>query len=351
MTDLYRLLPEEMEQLVIDMGYPRYRADQILLPLYYKFPKDISEIKQLPKKMREELITAGYTIGSAKEIHQVVSDDGDTTKLLLKLTNDNSVETVLMQYNPSKIGGHPRSTICVSTQIGCAMGCVFCATGQMGFKMNLKAEHIVSQVIHFAELLQKRGEHVTNLVFMGMGEPMANYDEMIRAVRILTHDRGFGLGQRHITISTIGIRSGIEKLADENLQIGLAISLHASNNELRKKLVPTAIPNSVEDIIESGRYYFKKTGRRVTFEYALMSGINDSPEIAKELAMLLKGNGSHVNLIPINPTAGDFKRPTEKSILEFERILSNAGVNCTIRIEKGTEISAACGQLRTDIIG
>ncbi|MDH3362031.1 MAG: 23S rRNA (adenine(2503)-C(2))-methyltransferase RlmN [Nitrosopumilus sp.] len=351
MTDLYRLLPEEMEQLVIDMGYPRYRADQILLPLYYKFPKDISEIKQLPKKMREELIAADYTIGSAKQIHQVVSDDGDTTKLLLKLTNDSYVETVLMQYESSKIGGHPRSTICVSTQIGCAMGCVFCATGQMGFETNLKSEHIVSQVIHFAELLQKRGEHVTNLVFMGMGEPMANYDEMIRAVRILTHDRGFGLGQRHITISTIGIRSGIEKLADENLQIGLAISLHAPNNELRKKLVPTALSNSVQDIIESGRYYFKKTGRRVTFEYALMAGINDSPEIAKELVRLLKGNGSHVNLIPINPTAGDFKRPTEKSILEFEQILSSAGINCTVRVEKGTEISAACGQLRTDIIG
>jgi 23S rRNA (adenine2503-C2)-methyltransferase len=235
MTDLYRLLPEEMEQLVIDMGYPRYRADQILLPLYYKFPKNISEIKQLPKKMIEELIDAGYTIGSAKEIHRVVSDDKDTTKLLLNLTNDTSVETVLMQYDPLKIGGHPRSTICVSTQIGCAMGCVFCATGQMGFETNLKAEHIVSQVIHFAEILQQRGEHVTNLVFMGMGEPMANYDEMIRAVRILTHDRGFGLGQRHITISTIGIRSGIEKLAEENLQVGLAISLHAPNNELRKK--------------------------------------------------------------------------------------------------------------------
>jgi len=351
MTDLYRLLPEEMEQLVMDMGYPRYRADQILLPLYYKFPKDISDIKQLPKIMREELIAAGYTIGSAKEVHRVVSGDGDTTKLLLKLTNDNSVETVLMQYDPSKIGGHPRSTICVSTQIGCAMGCVFCATGQMGFEANLKAEHIVSQVIHFAEILQQRGEHVTNLVFMGMGEPMANYDEMIRAVKILTHDRGFGLGQRHITISTIGIKSGIERLAEEDLQIGLAISLHAPNNELRKKLVPTASPNSVEDIIESGRNYFKKTGRRVTFEYALMAGINDSPETAMQLANLLKGNSSHVNLIPINPTAGDFSRPTEESIHKFERILSNAGVNCTIRIEKGTEISAACGQLRTDLIG
>jgi 23S rRNA (adenine2503-C2)-methyltransferase len=351
MTDLYRLLPEEMEQLVVDMGYPRYRADQILLPLYYKFPKDINDIPQLPKKLREDLTEAGYTIGSAKETHRIVSDDGDTTKLLLNLTDGTPVETVLIQYPSSKINGHPRSTICVSTQIGCAMGCVFCATGQMGFEKNIRAEEIVAQVIHFADILQQRGEHVTNLVFMGMGEPLANYDEMIRAVRILTHDRGFGIGQRNITISTIGLISGIDKLAEEDLQVGLAISLHAPNNELRKKLVPTAGPNSVEDIIEAGRRYFKKTGRRVTFEYALMKGINDSPEIATELAILLKGNGSHVNLIPINPTAGDFKRPTQDNISEFERILSNAGVNCTVRIEKGTEISAACGQLRTDIVG
>ena len=333
----------------MDMGYPRYRADQILLPLYYQFPKSFDDIPQLPKKLREDLIESGYTIGSAKETHRVVSDDGDTTKLLLQLT-DTSVETVLMQYDSSKIGGHPRSTICVSTQIGCAMGCVFCATGQMGFETNLAAEDIVSQVIHFAEILQKRGEHVTNLVFMGMGEPMANYDEMVRAVKILTHDRGFGLGQRHITISTIGISSGIDKLADENLQIGLAISLHAPNNELRKKLVPTAGPNSVEEIIDVGQRYFKKTGRRVTFEYALMDGINDSPEIAEELSVLLQGNGSHVNLIPINPTAGDFKRPSDDRVTKFAEILSNAGVNCTVRVEKGTEISAACGQLRTDII-
>ncbi len=351
MTDLYRLLPEEMEQLVIDMGYERFRADQILLPLYYKFPKDINDIPQLPKKLREKLTEAGYTIGSAKEIHRVVSDDGDTTKLLLNLTDGTPVETVLIQYPSSKINGHPRSTICVSTQIGCAMGCVFCATGQMGFEKNIKAEEIVAQVIHFANILQQRGEHVTNLVFMGMGEPMANYDEMIRAVRILTHDRGFGIGQRNITISTIGIISGIDKLAEENLQVGLAISLHAPNNELRKKLVPTAGPTSVEDIIEAGRRYYKKTGRRVTFEYALMEGINDSPEIATELAILLRGNGSHVNLIPINPTAGDFKRPTQDNVREFERILSNAGVNCTVRVEKGIEISAACGQLRTDIVG
>jgi 23S rRNA (adenine2503-C2)-methyltransferase len=231
------------------------------------------------------------------------------------------------------------------------MGCTFCATGQMGFERNIKAEEIVAQVIHFAELLEKRSQHVTNLVFMGMGEPLANYDETIRAVRLLTHKRGFGIGQRNITISTIGIISGIDRLADEDLQIGLAISLHAPNDKLRQKLVPTAGPHSVEDLIAAGKRYFKKTGRRVTFEYALIEGVNDSPEIAKDLSLLLDGNGSHVNLIPLNPTAGNFQRPSKRSVLEFERILFDAGVNCTVRVEKGSEISAACGQLRTDIIG
>jgi 23S rRNA (adenine2503-C2)-methyltransferase len=279
-----------------------------------------------------------------------VSEDGDTTKILLNLVDGNPIETVLIQYPTSKINGHPRSTICVSTQDGCAMGCIFCATGQMGFKRNIKAEDIVAQVIHFARLLQERDQHVTNLVFMGMGEPLANYDEMIRAVRLLTDNRCFGLGQRHITISTIGIIKEIDRLADENLQIGLAISLHAPNDKLRRKLVPTAGPHSVNDLISAGRRYYKKTGRRVTFEYALIEGINDSPEVAAELAYLLEGNGSHVNLIPINPTDGNFKRPARRSVLEFERILVNAGVNCTVRVEKGSEISAACGQLRTDIV-
>ncbi len=351
MKDLYRLLPEEMEKMVMDMGQPRYRADQILYPLYYKFPKNISEIRQLPTAMRDKLVEEGYAIGSATEIHRVVSEDGDTTKLLLNLADGTPVETVLIQYQSTKINGHPRSTICVSTQVGCAMGCTFCATGQMGFERNLKAEEIVAQVIHFAELLEKRGQHVTNLVFMGMGEPLANYDETIRAVTLLTHARGFGIGQRNITISTIGIISGIERLADEDLQIGLAISLHSPNDKLRQKLVPTAGPHSVEDLIAAGKSYFKKTGRRVTFEYALIENVNDSPEIAKELASLLEGNGSHVNLIPINPTAGNFQRPSRKSVLEFERILLNAGVNCTVRVEKGSEISAACGQLRTDVVG
>ncbi len=351
MKDLYRLLPEEMESLVIELGQPRYRADQILYSLYYKFPEKISEIKQLPAKFRDALSDEGFTIGSTKEIQRIKSKDGETTKLLLNLRDETPIESVLMQYPSKKLFGHPRSTICVSTQVGCAMGCVFCATGQMGFERNMKAEEIVGQVIHFAKILLEKGQHITNIVFMGMGEPLANYSETIRAVKLLTHPRGFGIGQRNITISTIGIISGIDKLAEENLQIGLAISLHAPNDKLRNWLVPTAGSSSVKDLINAGKRFFLKTGRRVTFEYALIEGINDSPEIATDLASLLKDNGSHVNLIPLNPTTSDFSRPRRRNVLEFERILYNSGVNCTVRVEKGTEISAACGQLRTDVMG
>lgn len=350
MTDLYRLLPEEMEAMVIGIGQPRYRADQILHALYHESPKNISDLQQIPAAMQKDIVAAGYTIGSASEVHRVVSEDGDTTKMLLNLGDGTLIETVLIQYESSKINGHPRSTICVSTQVGCAMGCVFCATGQMGFERNIRAEEIVAQIIHFAQLLRKREQHITNIVFMGMGEPLANYDETIRAIRLLTHQRAFGIGQRSITISTIGIIPGIDRLADEDLQIGLAISLHAPNDELRQRLVPTAGPHSVEDLISAGKRYFKKTGRRVTFEYALIDGINDSTKIACELAGLLRGNGSHVNLIPVNPTAGDFERPARRRVLAFEQILTDSGVNCTVRIEKGSEISAACGQLRTDVV-
>jgi 23S rRNA (adenine2503-C2)-methyltransferase len=349
MTDLYRVLPEEMDKLVTELGQPRYRADQLLRALYHDSPKDISDLHQLPAAMRDALVAAGYTIGSAGEAHRVASEDGQTTKLLLKYGDGTMIETVLMQY-PSKDKGHPRSTVCVSTQVGCAMGCVFCATGQMGFERNLQAEEIVAQVLHFARILREREEHVTNLVFMGMGEPLANYAETIRAVRLLTHARAFGLGQRSITISTVGVIKLIDRLADEQLQIGLAISLHAPNDELRRRLVPTAGPHSVEDLFLASKRYFKKTGRRITFEYALIDGVNDSPKVAAELAQLLKGNGAHVNLIPVNSTAGGFQRPERRRVHEFQRILRKGGVNCTVRVEKGSEISAACGQLRTDVV-
>ena len=346
MTDLYRLLPAEVDDLIAGLGQPRYRAGQLLQALYREGPDSLDDLRLLPGALRGMLQDGGYEVGAAAEVRRVVSEDGNTTKLLLRMAEGTLIESVLMQY--PEVDGHPRSTVCVSTQAGCAMGCVFCATGQMGFERNLKAEEVIAQVVHIARLLRERGQHVTNVVFMGMGEPLANYAETLRAVRLLTDKRAFGLGQRHITISTVGLIHAIDRLAEEGLQVGLAISLHAPTEELRQQLVPTAGPNSVHDLISAARRYFSKTGRRVTFEYALIDGLNDSPEISRQLGALLRGGGSHVNLIPVNPTAGGFGKPSRNRVMEFERILRAAGVNCTVRVEKGSEISAACGQLRTD---
>ncbi|HET7737031.1 MAG TPA: 23S rRNA (adenine(2503)-C(2))-methyltransferase RlmN [Tepidiformaceae bacterium] len=346
MTSLYGLTPDEVAAVVTGLGEPRYRADQLLNAAYKSFETDIGAIQTLPVALRTRLAESGHTLGAADEIRRAVSDDGETTKLLLRMGDGTLIETVLMQYTGAD-GSHPRSTVCVSTQAGCAMGCVFCATGQMGFERNLEAAEIVAQVVHFARILAARKQHVTNVVFMGMGEPLANYDETMKAVRILTHPKAFGLGQRHITISTVGVIRGIERLAQEDMQIGLAISLHSPFNDARHALVPTAGPRSVDDLISAAERYFKASGRRVTFEYALIDGQNDSFETAEALAKLMRRTGAHVNLIPVNPTAGGYGKPNRQRVLAFERVLRDAGVNTTIRVEKGSEISAACGQLRT----
>ncbi|MBI5946785.1 MAG: 23S rRNA (adenine(2503)-C(2))-methyltransferase RlmN [Chloroflexi bacterium] len=346
MTDLRRLLPAEMDELVTGAGFPRYRSDQLLHALWKEGKTSLSDIRVLPAALREHLAAQGYTIGATTETLRSASDDGETAKVLLKMADGTLIESVMMQY-PEE-GHHPRSTGCVSTQAGCAMGCVFCATGQMGFKRNLRAEEIVAQIMHFANLLRERGQHVTNVVFMGMGEPLANYAETIRAVRLLVDPRAFGLAQRSITISTVGVIRGIQRLAEEGLQVGLAISLHSPDDDLRRRLVPTAGPGSVGRIMEAAADYFHRTGRRVTFEYALLEGVNDSVETARELAALVAKTGAHVNLIPVNPTAGGFRRPARARTLAFERVLRENGVNCTVRVEKGSEIAAACGQLRTE---
>ncbi len=348
MTDLRRLLPPEVDELITAGGFPAYRANQLLRALWKEGKTSLSDIQVLPAAVRDHLTAAGYAIGAATEAHRSASADGETAKVLLRMADGTLIESVLMQY-PEE-GHHPRSTVCVSTQAGCAMGCVFCATGQMGFERNLRAEEIVAQVMHFANLLRERGQHVTNIVFMGMGEPLANYAETIRAVRLLVDPRAFGLAQRSVTISTVGVIRGIERLAEEGLQVGLAISLHAPDDDLRRRLVPTAGPTSVGNIMAAAAAYFRKTGRRVTFEYALLEGVNDSLETARALGALVAKTGAHVNLIPVNPTAGGFRRPARARTLAFERVLREAGVTCTVRVEKGSEIAAACGQLRTDAV-
>ena len=346
MTGLYGMTPAELEALVIAHGEKPYRARQLLHALYKDFVPSLDSVATLPAALRKALADAGAIAGTATEVRRVVSVDFETTKLLLRMSSGTLVETVLMQY-PER-GKHPRSTVCVSTQAGCAMGCVFCATGQMGFQRNLSADEIVSQVIHFSRLLKGRGQHVTNVVFMGMGEPLANYDETVRAIRLLTDPAALGLAQRAVTVSTVGVIRGIERLANEDLQVGLAISLHSPDNELRHDLVPTAGKKSVDGLLAAARSYFLKTGRRVTFEYALIDHLNDSTELASQLARVLRNSGTHVNLIPVNPTAGEYGRPSRTRVLAFEAVLREAGINCTVRVEKGSEISAACGQLRTD---
>lgn len=347
MTSLLRLLPDELEDALSALGAPRYRADQVLQALYRRGVDSLGGITQLPAALREAMDEVGLAFETPAVLREVASDDGETTKALLAFPGGSTVETVLMQYPRS--GRAPRSTVCVSTQAGCAMGCVFCATGQMGFERNIPAEDIVAQVLHFQRLLAPRGEHVTNVVFMGMGEPLANYDETLRAVRLLTDARAFDLAQRAITVSTVGIPRAIDRLAGENLQVGLAISLHAPDDALRRRLVPTARPNSVRELLDAGKRYFRATGRRVSLEYALIDGVNDTPTQAHALARLLRNAGMHVNLIPLNPTAGPFAAPSRRGVREFRRILTEAGVNATVRIEKGSEIAAACGQLRTDV--
>lgn len=346
MTSLLRLSPDELEEALAALGAPRYRAEQVLQALYQRGIHSLDAITQLPGDLRERMRAAGLTLEAPALLREVASDNGETTKALLAFPGGSTVETVLMQYRTA--GRHPRSTVCVSTQAGCAMGCVFCATGQMGFERNMPAEDIVAQVLHFQRLLAPRGEHVTNVVFMGMGEPLANYAETIRAVRQLTDARAFGLAQRAVTVSTVGIPRAIDRLAGEGLQIGLAISLHAADDALRRRLVPTARPHSVGELLAAGGRYFRATGRRVSIEYALIGGVNDAPEQAHALGKLLRKAGMHVNLIPLNPTAGAFDAPSRRGVREFRRILTEAGVNATVRIEKGAEIAAACGQLRTD---
>ena len=346
----------ELEAELTSWGEPRYRADQIARWALRDGATSFEAMQNLPGALRARL-GEEFTLAAPEVIATRAADDGSTTKVLLDLGNGEAIESVRMDYNPEAIEGeersHPgdgdapsgRTTVCISTQVGCAMGCTFCATGQQGFTRNLTAAEIVAQVLHFA-----RERRVSNVVFMGMGEPLANYDGMIRAIRWLTDERGLNMRQRGVTVSTVGLVRPIERLAEEQLQIGLTISLHAPDDELRRQLIPTAGGVTIDALIEAGRSYHEATGRRVTYAYALLERVNDEPEQARALAARLRGQPVHVNLIPYNPTAGDdLKRPGRHRVRAFREAMLAAGVNATVRIERGVEIAAACGQLRTDV--
>lgn len=346
MQTVYDLSLAELEARVEELGAPKYRARQAWEWLYRRFAASWAEMDNLPADLRRRLAeTLPFPVMDS--VATLDSADGLTRKRLIRLHDGRLIETVLMLYDP-RSDSRGRATVCVSSQVGCAMGCSFCATGQAGFERNLSAGEIVAQVAGFARMQRDAGGRpITNVVFMGMGEPMANYRAVWRAVETLHAPEGFGLAARHITISTVGHVPGIRKLAEESLQVGLAVSLHAPDQALRERLIATAARYPMRDIVAACRDYVAKTGRRVTFEYCLIDGVNDAPEQARALADQLRGMLCHVNLIPVNPTPDrSIARPARARTLAFQRALAARGIPCTVRVEKGVEISAACGQLR-----
>ncbi len=343
-------------------GEPAYRARQVARWALREGVTSFDSMTDLPRALRARLAET-YTLEPPPELARTAADDGLTTKVLLGLgapdglepafAPGDAVEAVRMDYDPERVEHaartRARSTVCVSTQAGCAMGCVFCATGQQGFTRNLTPAEILAQVLHFT-----RGHPespVSNVVFMGMGEPLANYGPTLEAVRWLIDPHGLDMRARGVTISTVGLEAPIRRLAGEGLQVGLTVSLHAPDDELRRRLIPTAGGVTIDGLLDASREYVERTGRRVTFAYALLEGVNDEPEQARRLAERVRGMRAHVNLIPYNPTAGEgLRRPSTARVRAFQRELQAAGVNATVRIERGVEIAAACGQLRTDVV-
>lgn len=314
---------------------PRYRIDQLWQGLYqHGLPP--GEISNLPRSLRQKLETiAAPSLTLTREQR---ASDGRTLKWLWSAPDNVGIETVLMHYPQ-------RSTVCVSSQAGCAMGCGFCATGQGGYTRNLSVGEILEQVVAARRVADER--RLSNVVFMGMGEPFANYDRVMTAVRRIIDD--FGIGARHVTVSTIGLIPQIRRFADEGLQVGLAVSLHAANDAKRNELIPINRRHPIDELVAACRHYRDRTGRRVTFEWAMIDGVNDTPQDAAELARLSRSTSAHVNLIPLNPTPGwpTVGSPADR-IRQFSRQLEQQGVNVTVRANRGTDIEAACGQLNAE---
>ncbi|WP_059052313.1 23S rRNA (adenine(2503)-C(2))-methyltransferase RlmN [Paenibacillus senegalimassiliensis] len=335
---IYDYTLEELKEWVVLQGEPAFRGGQIFDWLYVKRVFSFEEMTNLSKPLRQKL-DEHFSFVMLKEITKLESQDG-TVKFLFGLHDDHAIETVIMKHNYG-------NSICVTTQVGCRVGCTFCASTLGGLKRNLTAGEIVAQVVQAQKILDPRGERVSSIVIMGTGEPFENYDETMKFLRIMIHEKGLNIGQRHITVSTSGIVPNIYRFADEETQINLAISIHAPNDALRSKLMPVNRRFPFNDVIESLHYYIAKTGRRITFEYALIGGVNDQPEHAEELASVIKDMLCHVNLIPVNYVPErKYVRTSRNDIFQFQRILADQGINVTIRREQGHDIAAACGQLR-----
>ncbi|MCU0492767.1 MAG: 23S rRNA (adenine(2503)-C(2))-methyltransferase RlmN [Chloroflexaceae bacterium] len=352
-TSLYDLTLAELDAMMRAWNQPAFRARQVYRHIYSNYTDTPTAMTDLPLALRERL-AAETSMGSLRLTRVQTADDGQTRKALFALPDGAVVETVLMIYPD-------RSTVCVSTQAGCAMGCVFCATAKLGLLRNLSSGEIVEQVLWASRELRKRpgaaGARLSNIVFMGMGEPFANYERWWSAVERLHDPQGFNLGARGMTVSTVGLAQGIRRLAAESLPINLAISLHAPDDALRSAMMPVNKRYPLAELMDATRFYMMETNRRVSFEYVLMQGQNDSPQQALALAQLLRGFGHgknaglplnlcHVNLIPWNPVPGTpLGRSERQRVLAFQQVLHEQAIPCTVRVERGVEIAAACGQL------
>lgn len=337
-VSIYSLRLEELKSWLEENGEKAFRAEQIFDWLYKKRALGFSDMSNLSTGLRDKL-SKHFVLTTLETIIQQESSDG-TIKFLFELNDEFSIETVLMRHDYG-------NSVCVTTQVGCRIGCTFCASTLGGLKRNLEAGEIVAQVVKVQQALDEKDERVSSIVIMGIGEPFDNYDNMMSFLKIINHEKGLNIGARHITVSTSGIVPKIYQFADENMQINFAISLHAPNTELRSRLMPINKAYKLSELMKAVRYYIEKTGRRVSFEYGLFGGVNDQVEHAVELAKLVKGIKCHVNLIPVNYVPErDYVRTPRHQIFEFEKTLKEHGVNVTIRREQGSDIDAACGQLR-----
>lgn len=329
---------EELRAWLNEQGEPGFRAGQIYDWLYLKRVNDFDEMTNLPKLLRAKL-AASFDFVTLTEIARLSSKDG-TVKFLFQLHDGHAVETVLMRHRYG-------NSVCVTTQVGCRVGCTFCASTLGGLKRDLTSGEIAAQVVKCQQMLDEEDERVSSIVMMGIGEPFENYDATMKFLRTIIHPKGLNIGARHITVSTSGIVPSIYKFAEEDTQVNLAISIHAPNDALRSRLMPVNRRYPFADLMDAIRHYIDKTGRRVTFEYALIGGVNDRPEHARELAEVLQGMLCHVNLIPVNYVPErDYVRTPREDIFAFQRILADHRINVTIRREQGHDIAAACGQLR-----
>lgn len=336
--NIYDLGLKELSDLLSELNQPAFRSRQIWQGIYQNLWKDFSDFSNLPLQLKEQLASY-YDLGVLSMEEKLSSADGQTHKYLYRLVDGSAIETVLMAY-------HDRNTVCISSQVGCAMGCKFCATGNMGFLRNLSSGEIVEQVVKTAEILNTNGKKLTNVVFMGMGEPFHNYQAVRDSITILNDPNGFGMGTRRFTISTVGVVPGIRKFTEEKSQVNLAISLHAADDNLRTKLVPINSRYNLSTLMAACDDYLEATRRRMTIEWALIDGVNDSLEQAKKLAGLISGKLFHVNLIQLNPVEHYSGRPgLDTNARKFQKVIEAVGIPCTIRLRRGIDIQAGCGQL------